>query len=215
MSFVPPEKLEVQRISENAVTNQDALYQVLDKALLAHVGFMDLEINQPFVLPMAFVRHGDSLLLHGSTASRFFRNLSQGANVCATVTTLEGIVVARSTFNSSMRYHSIMVFGTASELTGVEKDEGLRIFSEKYIPGHFDRARPMLNKERAATMLLALSIDQITGKFETGGPNDDPADIDLSIWAGVIPIKQSIGPAIPAANLPANFETPDYIKEIK
>jgi nitroimidazol reductase NimA-like FMN-containing flavoprotein (pyridoxamine 5'-phosphate oxidase superfamily) len=161
---------------------------ILDEALICHVGFVS--DDKPYVIPMAIARDGDRILLHGSTASRLMRALSQGAEVCVTVTHLDGVVVARSAFHSSMNYHSVVVVGRAEEITDPEeKLEALRVLVERLIPGRWQEVRETTEKELRATTVLSVPIDEASAKIRSGPPKDDEADLKLKIWAGEIPLR--------------------------
>jgi nitroimidazol reductase NimA-like FMN-containing flavoprotein (pyridoxamine 5'-phosphate oxidase superfamily) len=146
-------------------------------------------------------RDGDRLLLHGSTGSRLFRRLAEGAEVCVAVTLLDGMVLARSAFESSMHYRSAMVFGTTAEVAAEDKDAALRAMSEAWLPGRWDTLRPPTTKELAATMVLALPLDEWSVKVSDGPPQDAAEDLDAPVWAGVLPIVTSYGEPVPAPDL--------------
>lgn len=210
-----PEFLKVKRSSEREILDREILYEILDAGQVAHVGIAD-DGDFPIVIPLAYVRDGDRILLHGSTGSRIFRKLASGANACVTVTLLDGIVAARSAFHSSMNYRSVMIFGTATVLADDQKELALEIFTNNLIPGRWQEVRTMTAKENAATMVLAIELTNISGKARTGGPHDEPAeDVDLPIWAGEIPINASLGDPVPAADLPAGVMVSPAIKNLK
>jgi len=164
------------------------------------VGFIDQDNNLPFVIPMGFARDGDRILLHGSTGSRLMRQIAQGIDLCVTVTQLNAIVVARSAFNSSMNYESVMIFGVARVLEDSEKDLALERITEKLVPGMWNYGRPLVSKEKAATLIAELSLDKLSAKSRKGDPSDDEEDLALPIWAGLLPIETKLGKAITAAN---------------
>jgi nitroimidazol reductase NimA-like FMN-containing flavoprotein (pyridoxamine 5'-phosphate oxidase superfamily) len=178
---------------------------VLDAGRVAHVGIV--EDGQPFVLPMAYARMGDDLVLHGSTGSRLMRALAAGAPACVTVTILDGLVLARSAFESSMNYRSAMVLGTARRLTGADAEAALDALTEHLLPGRGAEVRPMTSRERAATMVLAVDLGEASVKVRDGGP-EDPDEGDArwaGIWAGVVPLQERLGDPIPdggSASLP-------------
>ena len=194
------DRTRLRRLPEKAVTDVAVLHAVLDDARVAHVGFVDRS-GSPFVLPVGCARDGDRLLLHGSTGSRLFRRLAGGAEVCATVTLLDGLVLARSAFESSMHYRSAMVLGVASVVSEEEKVAALRAMSEAWLPGRWDTLRAPTVKELAATMVLALPLDEWSVKVSDGPPEDDPADLDAPVWAGVLPLVTSYGDPVPAPDL--------------
>lgn len=193
-------KFHVQRHSDREIADREKIYALLDGEYVAHVGFIDPDVGQPFVIPLGFARDNDRILLHGSTGSRIFMAIAQEIDLCITVTRLDGIVVARSAFNSSMNYECAMIFGKATVLRDEEKSHALEVITDKLIPGLWARARPLTKKEIAATLIVEVSLDQISGKARTGDPVDEESDLDLPIWAGVLPISQVIGAPITANN---------------
>jgi nitroimidazol reductase NimA-like FMN-containing flavoprotein (pyridoxamine 5'-phosphate oxidase superfamily) len=149
---------------------------------------------------MGFARDNDRILLHGSTGSRMMMAISTGIDICVTVTQLNAIVVARSAFNSSMNYESVMVFGKARVLTAGEKDQALEAITEKLVPGLWEYGRPLTTKEAAATMIVELSLERFSAKSRSGDPIDEDSDLDLPIWAGILPLSTQMGQAQTAAN---------------
>jgi uncharacterized protein len=196
------ERTRIRRLPEKAVEDVAVLHAILDAARVAHVAFV--HDGHPVNIPTGCARDGDRLLLHGSTGSRLFRGLAAGAEVCATVTLLDGMVLARSAFESSMHYRSVMVFGTASELRADEKLSALRAMSEAWLPGRWDTLRPPTAKELAATMVLTLPLEEWSAKVSDGPPTDPPEDLDAPVWAGVLPIVTSYGEPVSAPDLRGN-----------
>ncbi|MGY2876763.1 uncharacterized protein ACVW00_003953 [Marmoricola sp. URHA0025 HA25] len=194
----PSPRTRIRRLPEKAVDDVAVLHAILDAARVAHVGFVD-EDGRPVVVPTGAARDGDRLLLHGSTASRLFRRLAQGVDVCATVTLLDGIVLARSAFESSMHYRSAVVFGVATEVD--DKVRALRAMSEAWLPGRWDTLRPPATKELAATMVLALPLTEWSVKVSDGPPDDPAEDLDAPVWAGVLPVVTGYGEPVPAPDL--------------
>lgn len=194
------EKFHVQRHADREVHERLDIERLLDSQYVAHVGFIDPDINQPFVIPMGFARDGGRILIHGSTGSRIMMSIANGIDLCVTVTQLNAIVVARSAFNSSMNYESVMIFGKARVLTDDEKLLSLEKISNKLIPGLWDYGRPMTNKESAATMIVELSLDKISAKKRDGEPSDDEEDIQLPLWAGLLPLTTTLVAPITASN---------------
>jgi hypothetical protein len=192
-------RTRIRRLPEKAVTDRAALDAVLDAALVAHVGIV--EDDQPYVLPMACARDEDRLLLHGSTGSRLLRLLTAGAPCCATVTLLDGLVFARSAFESSMHYRSAMVLGVARQLDGDDALAALRILTEHLLPGRWDTLRAPTRKELAATAVLALPLDEWSVKVSDGPPDDPAADLDAGVWAGVLPLRTVTGEPVAAPDL--------------
>jgi uncharacterized protein len=201
-------RTDVRRLPEKQVRDRAALDALLDAALVAHVAVV--EGNQPYVVPLAFARDRDHLLVHGSTASRTFRSLAAGVPSCATVTVVDGLVVARSQFESSMRYRSAMVLGTFAALHGTDKERALQVIAARLLPGLRD-ARPPSEKELRATSVLALPIDEWSLKVSAGHPEDDRADLSRPAWAGVVPLQHTWGEPEPAPDLAPGIEVPPAV----
>jgi len=179
---------KVKRIPKRGHYDKATVYEILDAAFLCHIGFaVD---GQPFVIPTSYGRDGDVLYLHGATTSRMMKQLATGMPTCITVTHLDGLVLARSTFHHSMNYRSAVVFGTARLVEGEEKMKGLEIITENILKGRWEESRQPIAKEMKATTVLRLDIDQASAKIRTGGPGDEKQDYALPIWAGVVPIRQ-------------------------
>ena len=192
---------------------REELYAVLDAAVVGHIGIVD--DGQPYVMPVGYGRHGDTVIIHGSTGSRLFRQLADGAPACLTVTLLDGVVMARSAFASSMNYRSAVVLGTARRLEGEEEREALMALTAHLLPGREHEARAASKKEQAATMTLSLPLEEFSVKMRTGGPNDEPEDLEdpqmRKVWAGHVPITTVYGEPIPSpTNLPGT-PVPEYI----
>ena len=193
-------KIEIQRHSERQVHDDAAINELLDSQYVAHVGFIDPETQSPYVIPMGFARDNDRILLHGSSGSRIMMLMARGVDLCLTVTQLNAIVVARSAFNSSMNYESVMIFGKARVLQEAEKELALERITEKLIPGLWSYGRPLKKKESAATIIVEVPMDKISAKSRTGDPSDDEEDLDLGLWAGLIPLKTTHQPVVTAQN---------------
>jgi nitroimidazol reductase NimA-like FMN-containing flavoprotein (pyridoxamine 5'-phosphate oxidase superfamily) len=204
-------KFHVKRHDDREVFDRDAVNLLLDSEYVAHVGFIDPDLNLPFVIPMGFARDNDRILLHGSTGSRMMMAIATGIEICVTVTQLNAIVVARSAFNSSMNYESVMVFGEARVLTAGEKEQALEAITEKLVPGLWRYGRSMTAKESAATMIVELSLERFSAKSRSGDPIDEDFDLDLPIWAGILPISTHRGQAQSAANA-SHLPIPPHIQ---
>ncbi|NBO08422.1 MAG: pyridoxamine 5'-phosphate oxidase family protein [Actinobacteria bacterium] len=185
--------------------------QILDTALVAHVAIVD--DDQPYALPVGFARDGDRLLLHGSAASRLFKKLADGKPCCATITIMDGLVMARSAFESSMHYRCVMVLGEAVELHGDEKVAAFDLLVKAFMPGRELEVRKSTEKELKATTLVALSLDEASVKVSNFEPGDLPEDMDSPLWAGVIPIEHTFGTPRDAADLKPGIPVPGYIAE--
>jgi len=183
---------------------------VLDAGKICHVGFT-LE-EQPYVVPMSYARMGDQLLIHGSIASRLVKNLSAGLRCCLTVTHYDGLVYARSTFNSSMNYRSVMVFGTARQITDLdEKRSGIQALVDHLMPGRRADLRKSTIQELNATSLLSLPIETFSVKSRIGPPSDSKSDMDTPVWAGVVPISMTAGEPVDAPDILPGVKRPDYL----
>jgi hypothetical protein len=203
-------RTRVRRLPEKAVTDRAALHAVLDAGLVAYVAVVDPD-GQPYVVPCAFARDGERVIFHGSTGSRLFRTLAQGGPTCFTVMLLDGMVLARSANESSMNYRSAMVLGTCEVLEGEEKERALRVVSDHLLPGRWDDIRPPSRKELAATLVLALPLDEASVKISAGPPDDLEEDVDRPVWGGVVPIAEAFGAPEPDA-LGAAYPTPSYLE---
>jgi nitroimidazol reductase NimA-like FMN-containing flavoprotein (pyridoxamine 5'-phosphate oxidase superfamily) len=210
-SYAPTPRTRVTREPERAVYDRAAAYQILDEGFICHVGFV-LD-NQPFVIPTGYGRSEDNLYIHGSAASRMLRNLDQGIAVCVTVTLLDGLVLARSIFNHSMNYRSVVVLGTA--LAGedpAEKLQALRALSEHILPGRWDEARKPNERELKATLVMRLPINEFSAKVRRGPPIDNEEDYSFPTWAGVVPLQTVAGSPINDPKLDPKTPVPSYVR---
>jgi len=196
------------------VRDTEVLYAILDAGLVAHVAVTG-EAGQPFVVPVAYARDGHTVLFHGSTGSRLFRGLAQGVPTCLTVTLLDGIVLARSTFESSMNYRSVMVLGSCTVVTGRAKADALERITDHLLPGRWSEARHPSKKESAATTVLCLPLTETSVKVSDGPPDDQPEDLALAIWAGNVPIVETFARPVPAPDLRFDVPVPSYVKRWK
>ncbi len=214
MTVGDTERTRIRRLPEKAVHDSAVLHAILDAGLVAHVAVVD--DGQPYVVPVAYARRGEQVLVHGSTGSRLFRMLADGQPTCLTVTLLDGLVLARSMFESSMNYRSVMILGVARRLQGEDELDGLRAISEHLLPGRWDHARQPNRKERAATMVLALDLAEASVKVSDKGPQDDPDDLVdpelLRLWAGRVAIRESFGEPTPDDRCPPGTPVPDYVR---
>ena len=189
----------VKRLPERGAYDRETIDAILDEALICHLAF-DTD-NGPVAIPTIHARVGDVVYLHGSHASRMMRS-TVGAPVCVTVTLVDGIVAARSAFHHSLNYRSAMVFGTPRLVTDPrERSVAFAAITNHVLPGRWDEARQPNVKEDKGTKLLAIDIEEASAKTRTGPPGDDDDDMDLGIWAGVIPLSVTPGDPIPAPDL--------------
>jgi nitroimidazol reductase NimA-like FMN-containing flavoprotein (pyridoxamine 5'-phosphate oxidase superfamily) len=206
---VPTTRTRVVREAERAVYDREAVYRILDEGFICHVGFnVD---GQPFVIPTSYGRSGDNLYIHGSAASRMLRNLDKGIPVCITVTLLDGLVLARSIFNHSMNYRSVVVLGTATVVEDPsEKLEALHLLSEHILPGRWAESRYPNEKELKATFALRVPIAEFSAKVRQGPPIDDEDDYAFRTWAGVIPLETVARRPMADARLGPEIPVPAY-----
>ncbi|HET6342742.1 MAG TPA: pyridoxamine 5'-phosphate oxidase family protein [Gemmatimonadota bacterium] len=206
----PSERSRLKRYRERGTDDAGVIDAILAEGMVCHVGFaVD---GQPYVIPMAYAPWEGGLLLHGSVGSRLLRILASEAPACVTVTLLDGLVVARSLFHSSLNYRSVVAFGMARLLEDPdEKARALEALGEHLIPGRTADARSPSEKESLATSIVRFDIEEATAKVRTGPPIDDPEDLDLPIWAGVVPLSLAASSPEPAPELADGIQTPGYV----
>lgn len=208
--YAPTPRTRPARNRERMSYDRAAVHAVLDEATLCHVGFV--VDGEPVVLPQLHARVGERLYLHGSTGATAMR-LAQGEGiaVCVTVTLVDGLVLARSAFHHSINYRSVVVRGTATPVTDPEeKNMALAAVVDAVVPGRSSHTRGPDRRELAATSVLCLPIAEASLKARSGPPNDDPADLDLPYWAGVLPLIVSAGVPVPAPDL-SEAAVPDHV----
>jgi hypothetical protein len=209
--FIPTERTQVHRLPKRGAYDRETVYRILDEGLVCHVGFV--AEGKPVVIPTGYGRKDETLYLHGSTASRMFRALGRGADVCVTVTLVDGLVLARSAFHHSMNYRSVVLFGQATLLEDpAAKREALRVFTEHVAPGRWDEIRQPSVKELQATTVLAIPLEEVSAKVRTGPPIDDEEDYALSVWAGVLPLDLTPKTPLPDDRLPQGIAVPEYVR---
>lgn len=207
--FVPTERTRVVREPQRGVYDREVIYKILDEGLVCHVGFV--ADNQPFVIPTLYARVGDAIYFHGSAASRMLHGAGDGAQVCVTVTLADGIVLARSVFNHSMNYRSVVCLGRATLVEEPqEKMEALHAFTERILSGRWNDARQPNDKELKATSILRLPLTEISAKIRTGPPQDDAPDYELPVWAGVIPLRMVASAPVRDERCDAGIPVPEY-----
>jgi len=212
MTNAPSQRTQVKRLPDRGKYDEATIHSILDEVYLAHIGIV--EDGQPIVIPVLFARDGNSVLLHGSPASRTLRNAkNDGIRVCLTVTLVDGFVIARSGFHHSMNYRSVVVFGEAVPIVDEsERWNALDLIVESLVPGQGEMVRPMTAKEVKGTMVLRLPLDEASAKIRTGPPGDDAEDYALPIWAGVIPITEVYGAPIPDPALEHDIPVPAHLE---
>jgi hypothetical protein len=187
---------------------------ILDEGLVCHVGFV-LD-NQPFIIPTGYCRVGNTIYLHGSVGSHFFMQMARGIPVCITVTHVDGLVLARSAFHHSMNYRSVVAFGK-TRMVEAETERWLAAekFTEHVMPGRWADARHPDESEMRKTLFIAVEMEEASVKFRAAGVADDPEDMDLDVWAGVLPLKLTPGTPEPDEALKEGVDLPDYILKYK
>lgn len=209
----PSERATLRRQADLAAYDRATIDSILDAGLVAHVGLIDAH-GDPVVLPMAYARLGDRVVVHGSVASRLMRGGS-GAAVCLTVTILDGLIVARSLFESSMRYRSVVVRGVAQGVEGSEERRQVLVaLSERLIPGRSGEARPPTDKEVAATAVFAVDLTEASAKVSVGFPEDPADDVALEVWAGVVPLDRRWGASVASPDLRAGVPVPPSVSAL-
>lgn len=199
----------VKRLPQRAGYDRATVHAILDEGLVCHVGFA--ASGQPYVIPTAYGRVGETLYLHGSAASRMLKTLAAGVPVCVTVTLLDGLVLARSAFHHSMNYRSVVVLGSARLVEDpAEKAAALEAIVEHILPGRGTDVRGPNAKELLATSVLALPIEEASAKIRSGPPIDDAADMGLPVWAGVLPLRLEAQPLEPDTALAPGTPPPAY-----
>ena len=197
----PSTRTRVRRMPARADYERETVEAILDKAMVAHLGFS--ADGQPYVVPTLHARVGEQVYFHGSSASRTVRALAAGAQMCLTVTLLDGLVLARSAVHHSVNYRSVVVLGQARGIVEpTEKMTAIEAFTERLIPGRWDEVRGPTAKELKAIQVLALPLDEASAKLRVGPPVDDEEDYVLDTWAGVIPVSTVAGEPIPDERLP-------------
>ena len=206
-------ELSVTRLSEKQVFDRQALYDLIDEAVIGHVAF--IRDGKPVVLGVGIGRDHDSLLIHGSTGSPFFRDMADGRDLAVAITHLDGLVYARSGFESSFNYRSAMVTGSAEEVAPSQKLEALEILMNHMMPGRWEEVRPITKKELAATMILRIPLENASVKISSGPPDEfeDDGD-DRTIWAGVLPLRVVAGEPLPSPMTPPGTPVSPSILEV-
>jgi nitroimidazol reductase NimA-like FMN-containing flavoprotein (pyridoxamine 5'-phosphate oxidase superfamily) len=192
-----PEIHKLHRLPQRGRYDRETIYAILDAAKVCHVGFA--EGDQPFVIPMLYARAGEEILLHGAPTSRLIGHIAAGRPICISVAILDGLVLAKSAFHHSVNYRSVVLFGRGRLLEDAqEKLEALRTLTEHLAPGRWEVVRPPNAAELRGTAVVAVAIENASAKVRSGPPADTDADRALPVWAGVLPVQEAIGAAIPA-----------------
>jgi nitroimidazol reductase NimA-like FMN-containing flavoprotein (pyridoxamine 5'-phosphate oxidase superfamily) len=206
-TYPPTERTRVRRLPDRARHDVATVHRILDAGLVCTVSFV--EGGRPIAIPTAYARVGDALVLHGSSKSRTLLAAAAGAELCVTVTHLDGLVLARSAFHHSVNYRSVVVFGRADAVTEPDRKRTLlRAFVERLYPGHWARTREPSEQELKATLVVELPITEAVAKVRSGGPIDDAEDLTLPVWAGVVPLRLVAGTPTADAGVPDGAATP-------
>ncbi|WP_426362807.1 pyridoxamine 5'-phosphate oxidase family protein [Streptomyces sp. E-08] len=214
-AYTPTDRTVPTRSRQRASYDKELVHSILDEAYVCHLGFV--RDGAPVVLPTLFGRVGERLYVHGSTGSRPLRAAGDGVTapglpVCLTVTHVDGLVLARSAFHHSLNYRSVVVHGTAHQVTDPEElRTALDALVDHVVPGRSADSRPGNAKEIAATAVIRLDLDEVSAKVRTGGPNDDAEDLALPHWAGVVPVRGGYGTPVPAGDLDPSVVLPGYL----
>jgi len=212
--FQPTARTRIKRLHQRALYDRQSVYEILDAGLMCHVAYVI--DGQPYTTPTAYWRDGERVYWHGSSASRMLRRLGAGVPVCCTVAMLDGLVLARSGFHSSINYRSVMAFGIAEKVEDdARKLAALEAFSERLTPGRWAEMRPVSGQELKATTVVSLRLEEAVAKVRTGPPGDDEEDYDLDVWAGVVPVRTHIDPAVDDPRLKRGIGRPGYLDNIR
>jgi uncharacterized protein len=208
--FPKTDRNRVKRKPQRGLYDPESIYPILDEALLCHVGFV--ENKQPYVIPINFARVKDTIVLHGAKASRLLSHIAAGHPVCVEVTLVDALVLARSVFNSSINYRSVVLFGKGRIIEEEqEKLAALEAITEHIIPGRWREARLPNRKEMKATSVVSIKIDQASAKVRSGPVGDEEADYAIPIWAGVLPLQEITLAPVRDEHLNQDIAAPEYI----
>lgn len=202
----------VTRKPERGKYDKSTIYPIIDEALICHVAFV--QDGRPFVIPTLHARDGDDLLLHGATTSRLLQHVRDGNDVCIAITHVDGLVLARSVFNHSINYRSVVLFGAGKPIADPdERMRALAIFTERIMPGRWADARPPNPQEFKATTAVRVPIELASAKVRVGSPKDDEEDLGLPVWAGVVPVRTAYGEPLASPDLREGIAVPQYIRD--
>jgi nitroimidazol reductase NimA-like FMN-containing flavoprotein (pyridoxamine 5'-phosphate oxidase superfamily) len=205
------DRTQLKRLPKRGSYDKQLVHSILDEGYLCHVGFV--VDGQPYVIPTLYVRAGDQIYIHGSAASRMLHTLDEGADVCLTVTLVDGFVLARSAFHHSMNYRSVVVLGKAQLVADpAEKREALHRFTNHMVPGRWEEVRQPTEQELKATTVLVLALEEVSAKVRTGSPLDDEEDYSLPVWAGVVPVRTELDEPVPDQRLLPGIKTFDVAR---
>ncbi len=204
------DKTRIRRLPERSVDDMGVIDAILDEAFVCHAAYVI--DDRPVVIPTLFVRDGDRILLHGSNSMGLARAVRAGSPLSVAVTLVDGLVLARSSFNSSANYRSVVIHGMGRLLDGEEKTMAFDVIVEKLVPGRLAELRPSTSTEMAQTSVISLSLEEVSGKVRQGGAGDEGDDLVQPVWAGVIPTRLVFGEPEPDDDLADGIEVPDYLR---
>jgi nitroimidazol reductase NimA-like FMN-containing flavoprotein (pyridoxamine 5'-phosphate oxidase superfamily) len=214
IDFPPTDRTRVKRSFERGRYDRETVHAILDAGLMCHVGYVI--DGQPYVTPTAYWREGDHVYWHGSSASKMLRHLKEGPRVCFTVALMDGLVLARSGFHTSVNYRSVMAFGVAEVVSDpAVKLAKLEAMMERIVPGRWPGLKPPTAQELKATTLVGLKLEEVAAKVRSGPPIDEPEDYDLDVWAGVVPTTTVIGAPEDDPKLKAGVAVPENLSGIR
>ncbi len=210
--FTRKDRNRIKRLPKRGHYDRETIHRILDEALICHVGFV--EKGQPYVIPINFARVDDRIVLHGAKASRLLKHIEAGHPICVEVTIVDGLVLARSVFNHSVNYRSVVVFGTGRLIDDdQEKLAALQAVTEHLIPGRWREARLPNRKELNATSVVSINIDEASAKVRMGPPIDDEEDYNLPVWAGILPLQEMPLTPIRDELQLENIPLPEYVSQ--
>lgn len=209
-NFTMEDRNRIKRRPDRGHYDQAIIYGIIDETMLCHIGFV--QDGQPFVIPALHARKDDQILIHGASTSRLLKHIQAGNEVSVNITILDGIVLAKTVFNQSINYRSVVIFGTGRLIEDEgEKLQALEHLTERIMPGVWEAARKPNTTELKATSIVSIAMETASAKIRSGSPKDDPEDQALPAWAGVLPIKQVIGNPVSAGYTDSNIPIPDYV----
>ncbi|WP_340116274.1 pyridoxamine 5'-phosphate oxidase family protein [Pelagibius sp. 7325] len=214
VDFPPTERTRIKRLHQRAHYDRETVHAILDAGLICHVGYVI--DGQPYVTPTMYWRKDDRVYWHGSSASKMLRHLGTGPRVSFTVALMDGLVLARSGFHSSVNYRTVMAYGNAELVSDPEaKLTALEDMMERIVPGRWPDLKPPSPQELKATTVVSLKLEEVAAKVRDGGANDEPEDLALDVWAGVVPTTTVLGAPIDNPDLKAGIPVPENLKLIR
>jgi len=214
VDFPPTERTRIKRLHQRAHYDRETVHAILDAGLICHVGYVI--DGQPYVTPTMYWRKDDRVYWHGSSASKMLRHLGTGPRVSFTVALMDGLVLARSGFHSSVNYRTVMAYGNAELVTdAAAKLIALEDMMERIVPGRWPDLKPPSPQELKATTVVSMKLEEVAAKVRDGGANDEPEDLALDVWAGVVPTTTVLGTPVDNPDLKAGIPVPENLKLIR